>query len=416
MPKNYDRNESVLVFAVELSGIQKFIFNVTENRGSLRQIKENSLRIERLTDDLFNIINKTHPIKNEEIVTKSSGKIYFMAKEDTDVEVLNHLLERLQKNIYLSFEGELRLYYAHVSATISDEKTSEINAYKALKDKLAKYRRQNYVLLDIDNHNEFDDFKQPIHSENAMTIDQLITSNQKHRYISGIKLDFDDLGAYFASIGYSDEIQKVSASMINKIDTVIDGIEGIYKVFVGGDDIFILSNFYRFIDVVPRLKQELEKAFSDFDYDFGVSAGIVHFKEKTSIIYYGEQLEKELDHAKQKGKHRVSMENTCFTWNAFDEMHDIMQTIIKRYGKTSQKSSQLAQFENTMQQIVESDEPLRSKVRDFVLKIPLFEDRLKGFVPKTMLSLDLDYLESYYESVLHLYFGTKYARRLMEKE
>jgi|GEM_PF-5821960 len=416
LPENYTHNEQVVVFGVELSGIQKFIFNVTENKGSLRQIKENSLRIETLTDDLFEKIQTIHDVRSDEIVTKTSGKIYFIAKKETNVDALTDLLERLQKDVYLSFEGELRLYHAHVLATISEKPDGDVNAYRALKDRLAKMRRQNYTLLDVDGDTEYEDLRRSIQVKNATTIDQLIKPDQTHRYITGIKLDFDDLGAYFGSIGNSDEIQSVSEQMMQKIDEVIEGIDGIYKVFVGGDDIFILSNFYRFMEVALALKSKLQEAFADFDYDFGVSAGIVHFKEKTSIVYYGEQLETELENAKQKGKNRVSMENTCFEWGSFERLVSTMRDILQKYGKSSGKSSQLVQFENTMKAIVGSDEPIRKKVRAFLLKIPLFEDRLRGFVPKTMLSLDLNRFEEYYEAILRLYFATKYARRLMEKE
>ncbi len=416
LPTGYTHDEDVIAFGIELSGIQKFIFNVTENKGSLRQIKENSLRIEGLTKDIYNTVSKVYTIKDDAILTMTSGKLYFIAKKDSDVSTINRLLHNLQRDVFLSFGGVLRLYYAHVKTTLSKELRSDTNAYKTLKDTLAKSRRQNYALLNIDGATSFTNLNHNVDIRSATTIDKLIGPNQNHRYISGIKLDFDDLGAYFASIGYSDEILRISALIEKRVRSVIDEMDGIYTVFVGGDDIFILSNFYKFMDITLALKNGLQEAFNDLEYSFGVSAGIVHFKEKTSIVYYGEQLENELSLAKEQGKNRVAMENVCFTWEDFEKIKSERESIEKRHHQSVSKSSQLAKFENTIQTIVQRDDSLQKKVRAFILKIPMFEERLKGFVPKSMLSLDTNQIESYYRSMIRLYFATKYARRLMERE
>ncbi len=423
LPEGFQNQEEAHLVGVDLSGIQRFIFSVTDNEGSLRQIKENSLMIERLTERVLEELETVQPLEEDQIVTKTSGRIHFIVKEEKTVEKMRELLQRIQEDVYLSFAGELRLYHTAIAVTLEEAPPKRENlAHRNLLQSLGEARRKDYGLLDCAKSVPKTDYRNTLDvkltpdSQHAKNIDELLEDGQKHRYTTGMKLDFDNLGSYFQSLGYADEIKKHGQEIEKKINDVLAEIPNIYKVFVGGDDIFILCNFYRSFDIAADIAQKLRDAFADFEgYDFGVSCGMVHFREKTSIVYYGEKLEDALLQAKTEGKDRIVIEDVGFTWEEFRQLNREM----KQLHKKKVSSSQLANIEKTLYDILAAHQSEEKEAldiaRDFILKIPLIQDRVQGLIPKRLLRFRPEEAAHYVKEAVTFYFAVKYGRRLKER-
>ena len=253
IPKIYQKGEGVYLVGLDLSGIQKYIFSNTKNKKSLQEIKKRSLEIAELTNYLHETIHNKFPIKKEQIITLNSGKFIFTLKANEDLEELFALIKELQRDIFLTFNGSLNLFYGYVDAVVSDEIVhQEKTAYQELLTAIQTNKRQAYDLLNYNHKTDFNKIKLDITVQDGQRIDDL-TDEESSQLVTGIKFDFDNLGAYFGRIGQSDEISKISKQMQDKIDRVLNNTKNIYKIFSGGDDIFVLTNFYQTFEKVLEI-------------------------------------------------------------------------------------------------------------------------------------------------------------------
>ncbi len=413
IPDGYLNNQKVLLCGFDLSGIQKFIFNVTTNKGSLREIKQRSQEIEILTETLRLKLENVIDLRKADQVSYSSGKFFFLTKTENRERVAKELV-RIQKNVYLSYRGELNLFYGVVEAVVTTDNISGENGYRALIKEIQRNRRTSLNLLEYNLTDDFDYIRPQIKSINHELIEKLVSEN--NNLVTGIKLDFDNLGKYFGSLTKSDTISDVGFKMKEEIENVVNSFDDIYKIFVGGDDIFILTSFRNTIKTALQIKKELKKAFQKFDYSFSISAGIAYFNYKTSIVYYGEKLENELTNAKASGKNGVSIESNYFTWDELEQINEHIERFVKRFsGKSDASKSQLFQIENTILSII-NDNNEQDLIRKFILKIPHFNNRVNNLVPKSLLTFNINKKNEYVREINKFALALKLANRYIRKE
>lgn len=417
IPNIYTLNEEVYLLGMDISGIQKYIFNITENKGSLKETKKRSLEISDLTKYLYNSIDDIYHLDESQIISLNSGKIIFILKKDIDINELLEVFNNLQRDVYLTYRGELNMYFGYVKANITNEKyQAQQTAYHSLLRDIQLRKRQSFNLLNYDHTTEFNKINLKIALKDGQLIDDLVNDDYKHQYVTGIKFDFDNLGAYFGKIGQSDEILKVSKIIKKKIEEVLNHTENIYKVFSGGDDIFVLVNFYQTFEQLTKIKEDLEKSFRDLDYEFGISAGVVVFKKQISIIYYGEKLEEALAHAKSSGKNGVSIEGHFFKWQDIISMKKYLnKTMSKLIMSRGSFLSPLANIESTLKSIMlEKEKDIL--IQKFILKIPLFLDKLSMIIQQSLLTYEPDKKDDYYLEIEKFYISIKYINRYLRKE
>lgn len=417
IPRFYKVEEKIYLIGLDISGIQKYIFNVSNNNKSLQEVKKRSLEISELTHYLYRAINKNYKIVKDQIITLNSGKLIFTMKLDINLDDLINFIKSLQKDVFLTYNGELNIFYGVVKTTITDEPYHhQETAYHELLKEIQLNKRHSYELLEYNHKTSYHQIQLNVDFKDGQLIDDLSDKSSQHQYITGIKFDFDDLGMYFGKIGQSDEVLKESQKIIDRIDRALKQTSEMYKIFSGGDDIFILVNFYNTFNKLLEIKKYLEKEFTDLKYDFGISAGIAVFKKQTSIVYYGEKLEEELANAKTNGKNGISIEGRFFKWDAVILIRDyINTTIVKLKNTRLNYLSQLANIENTLKSIMQEDD-MNTLIKQFILKIPLFLDKLPVVINNELLSYETNRKVEYFQKIERFYISIKFLNRYLRKE
>ena len=426
LPQGYQEGEKCYAFAVELSGIQRFIFNVLDNSGSLRQIKQNSNTIVALTELIVSRMKEVYAFKEDEIMTQSSGKFYAIVKHDADIFAIEETLISLEKAVYLTYEGKLRLYYGMKEVKLSHTLDQEtLHGYSELMQALQNARRQNTRVLDYSTEEPYEKldtvlkkYSKAHNTDNLRTIDQITASHEGQNYITGLKLDFDNLGEFFASIRYSDEIKAISLELDKKIQEVLAKYRDIYIVFAGGDDIFMLVNFFDAFTIMSQLERDLKALFAPYKahYPFGLSAGMITFKERTSIIYYGEQLERQLSYVKQHGKNGLSTDYRHYSWEEVHTMKTQIDAWLKQFkGYQEDYRSKLNAIERTTSLLLKAKDQ-EDIVTQFMLKIPHFEKRIKGIIPQELKTYHAGKtLEESVHQIARFHTTITYANRVLMK-
>jgi hypothetical protein len=159
LPKNHKENDEVLLCGIDISGIQKYIFNVTDNKKSLQNIKKRSQIIELLTEHIKVLIEDQFQVTKEQLVSYTSGKYYFFTSRNHH-EVLSKLFIDLQKDVYLSFKGELMLYFGLIDVVLSQLNPNRTeSAYRDLMHAIQMNKRQSYVLLSYNYQTAYQNIK-----------------------------------------------------------------------------------------------------------------------------------------------------------------------------------------------------------------------------------------------------------------
>lgn len=417
-PPGYENNEAAILIGIELSGIQKYIFNVIENKKSLEEIKQRSFAIEKITEIINDFCQSFLEIKKHEFLLNTSGKVLFINKEGSfNKDIFEQKMNNLARDVFLSYQGEIKLYYTFVNCTISNEAyDKEKNAYRDLSEKLRLSRRRAYQYLDYDFNKDFNNINKHYPIPKQWNIDEIMDANQPHKYVTGVKLDLDNLGEYFASIGRTDLIKQESQKIYSAIKEALNPIDKMLVIFIGGDDIFVLVNFYDMFSKIDEIYVNLKKAFTNISYNFSISCGAVVTSHKSSILYYGEKLEDELSNAKESGKNGVSLEGIYLSWSDFSKIKKgiTLYTSQFRNNKTAYLS-QLANIENTVLGIRKN--PNKNEVvREFILKIPQINSKIKNILPKSLYCYTLNADDKYISEIDKFIFTIKYLRRFLGRE
>lgn len=418
LPKNYKENNDVLLCGIDISGIQKYIFNVTDNKKSLQNIKKRSQTIELLTEYIKVMIEDQFQVTKEQLVSYTSGKYYFFTSRNHH-EVLSKLFIDLQKDVYLSFKGELMLYFGLIDVLLSQSNPNrEESAYRDLMHAIQLNKRQSYILLSYNQQTPFHNIKRIV-EEKVQFKEELIEKLQddsKHDYVVGLKMDLDNLGSFFGRLNQTDVILEVGAKIQQYITKTIDQFQNdTYQIFIGGDDIFILTKFSKMFTVSNLIQSKLRQAFKEiehFGYIFSISSSAVVFKPKTPIIYYGEMLEQELGLAKTV-KDAIVFEHHIFKWDKFKEIEDYIATMSKKLSNHHQFSSKLNNIEHTIKAIVSHSDKM-SIIQNFILKIPQFQERMQ-VVPQTLMQYKPSEKEAYLNDIYAFLISLKYINRTINK-
>jgi CRISPR/Cas system-associated protein Cas10 (large subunit of type III CRISPR-Cas system) len=279
-------------------------------------------------------------------------------------------------------------------------------------------KRQSYVLLSYNYQTPYQNIKKIV-EDKVKFKEELIEKLQddsNYDYVVGLKMDLDNLGSFFGRLNQTDVILEVGAKIEQFIIKTIDEFQkDTYQIFIGGDDIFILTKFSKMFTVSNLIQSKLRQAFKEiehFGYIFSISSSAVIFKPKTPIIYYGEMLEQELGLAKTV-KDAIVFEHNIFKWEQFKYMENYISLIYKKVTDQKQFSSKLNNIENTLKAIVINPDKA-SVIENFILKIPQFQERMH-IVPQSLMQYKPAQKEEYLNEIHAFLICLKYLNRTINK-
>jgi len=168
----------------------------------------------------------------------------------------------------------------------------------------------------------------------ALNIEQPHGVSRKGTEALGIlKADIDDLGLLMGC-GLKDERYTISrmATLSRQLDSFFslylpyllendERFSGVYTVFAGGDDLFLIGPWSRMTELAVFLRER----FNEYVCKNGqvhFSAGITMHKPHVPVDKLASQTEKALEQSKDAGKNRVTVFGETVTWETFEELSE----------------------------------------------------------------------------------------------
>ena len=331
VPQGVKKNRRVKLIYAELSGIQRFIFRSADVGTSAEEIGRRSAHIERVTELCVRFL--ADQLKFElTSLNVSSGKLLLAASRFESDKRIEAALKELQRIVYGSLHGTPELYYAFTNARITDElKPDSENAMETLQRAAARnrYHCTNLLCIDPERYVRGDfvfraepEARQPAETKTAMAI----------------KLDLDNLGAFFGSMQEIDVKDAASAALNETLKNALSGSTGIRQIFAGGDDLFLVASTDAWIPelgrIYRRIRQGVEQREELRPYRgvFGISGGVCPIRNRLAsipLLYYYEESETALEQAKaERGKNILVVDGVPVTWDELLTLGDAL----KQYG------------------------------------------------------------------------------------
>lgn len=303
LPKALPFSRKITYCVADISGIQSYIFHAMDRHTTAQLIRSRSRFVQQLTDKL---LQRLQAIPGYLFGTKSSGKLLCAFHPKTDTAMLEKLLGQLQRTVFASTEGKLTFFFALCGAKCIPAKrfrpTME-HAGAALGRLLERKKYHCLNLLDVDMEAEAD-------PEFAPRLEPAPGVGSKETQMV-LKLDLDNLGAFFQNITAYDQRDRVSVALNQAIGDCLAADKRIETVFAGGDDIFFLCPLDSWLEVLSGFYTRLRQVFTDTaqlrDYGvkyFSISGGCCLLRNKLDqipLLSYWESAENALQAAKTKG-------------------------------------------------------------------------------------------------------------------
>ena len=337
IPRELKKNKRVKVILLELSGIQKYIFEDITIATSVQEITRKSSHVIEITESILAWLIERYKNSDILVLNKSSGKIFVSLSPKVSDEAINMDLKEMQRIIYASTGGRLELFYSYCVAKITNKAKCLQKGNAVLRLSLGinenKYRCINVINIDIQKYKrkEFELNKKNISVEEKIM--------EKKRYMA-IKLDLDNLGVFFNNLMEFDEKKQASHALNEALEESVKGIRGIIPIFVGGDDIFFIAPMKTYLSNLYKVYVQLKKAIESkeelklYQSCFGLSAGCNYIRNdlgETPLYFYYNSSEKELEKAKKyAGKNVVSAVDTILTW----EELGVIESVLREKYKT----------------------------------------------------------------------------------
>ena len=303
LPKSLPFSHKVTYCVADISGIQSYIFHQMDRHTTASLIRSRSRFVEQLTQKL---LLRLQALPGYLFGTYSSGKLLCAFHPKTDTAVLQTCLGQLQRTVFASTEGKLTFYFALCTAKCIPEERFRPNMEHAgaVLGRLLETEKYHCLnLLDVDMAAESDPEFIPRSEPTVAT-----ESKETQRVV---KLDLDNLGAFFQKITAYDHRARVSKALNRVIPDCLAADSRIETVFTGGDDIFFLCPLDCWLEVVSGFYTRLHKLFTDTpeltDYGvnfFSISGGCCLRQNKLApipLLSYWESAETALQTAKTVG-------------------------------------------------------------------------------------------------------------------
>ncbi len=356
IPGGYHNNQKVIFIGIDFSGIQSFIFQQDELE-DIYEITKRSEYINRLAvkidEDLKSLLKEYTYFS----ITNTGGKIQAVIKYSRRAaEILEDYLSRLQRIIFTVNEGKFQLFYGLVKTKIVQQANSSAkeSAYSDLMKAIGKNKLQcsNVYGFDISEYKD-ETYALEYLTENIENQTELNLDNK----LAALKFDFDNLGNFFAAVKAVDTIALISKNLSVTIDKIVNSLPNVKLIYSGGDDIFLLSPQINLSKVAVRFYEGLlnsvrtNEVLKNYRDSFGLSCGIFTFNKDVSLIVYAVNSEKQLTLSKIRGKNKVTIEDSSFTWDELKYTDSIIESFFASYTQETQKELSNYSFVNLLRYI-----------------------------------------------------------------
>lgn len=320
IPDGYHDHDKVIFIGIDFSGIQSFIFqqNALDNLLEITKRSEYITRLAVKIDDDLRILLKEYHYYS---ITNTGGKVQAVIKySGKAVRVLEDYLSDLQRIIFTVNEGRFQLFYGMVKTRMAQQSDSSAkeSAYSDLMKAIGKNKLQCSNVYGFDMSQYHDSTYGLEHlTQNIERVQNLGRDNK----LAALKLDFDNLGNFFASVKAVDTIAHISKNLSLMIDDIVHSLAHVRLIYSGGDDIFLLCPKSIMSQVAVGLYEGLlnrvmtHEALTNYRESFGLSCGIFTFNKEVSLIVYAVHSEEQLTLSKIRGKNRVTIEGISLTWD-----------------------------------------------------------------------------------------------------
>lgn len=317
----------VLAGVLDFSGIQTFIFGGLDRYTPSREVAQRSEYIAGLSRLLAERLRARF---GGQLLfeTVSSGKIYFALSSAVAEREAEAVLEAETGKVFASTDGRLAAYYALTPAVLLQEMQFDGAAMRpapeVLAEQLAEKKLRPLSLLTLDLQAHFDGAM----AYRSVPRQEAAWSGRK----MAVKLDLDNLGAFFREIRALDTRDRVSRALDGAITCALDADPTLIPIFKGGDDIFFLCDFEGWMGAVSgfyrRLKARVQQSPELWAYGplFSVSGGVRRIaRMETPLIFYSENAEKYLMEAKNRGKNRLIANGRELNWAQLEALATLVE-------------------------------------------------------------------------------------------
>lgn len=334
IPKEFKKNEKLIVGLLEFSGIQSFIFGAVNVYSEKEEIKARSEYVSRASLKIYEMLSREIKSRYKlRALTMSGAKLMVAVSPSFKVKRLEEIFSRVQRIVYAETEGALEAYFGICTACVSEKenKNTDFSAERYLRLLVNdnKYSCRNLVNFPMENYRLGElDFLNFLRKYN-------LGKPRKEESFAALKMDLDNLGSFFTDIRETDVRIKTGRALERILEGAVKSTEGVFPVFVGGDDIFVLIESENFYTVAAKLYENIKcgifgaEELVHYRSSFGISAGMTILRRDLGgvlVFYYSDLCETELENAKhQKGKNVLSFDSVIVSWEQISLIGRIME-------------------------------------------------------------------------------------------
>lgn len=377
----------------DLSGIQKFLYNISSKKAAV-SLKGRSYYLQQYMNDVCSKIEnavKEAGAQNSEVIYNSGGKFYLLTDNSEQIQAaIVNCTELVQKELWHKHMGQLGISINYVPFTENADGTINSEGpekqkpgclWKIVNASFHRQKNQKYKDLLLDS---YESYFEPIpvegqqhvcavtgiESPDCVKIDDDLyvlpsvmqqiqlgekLSNQQHFKTFGdyadktnlgvLRMDIDGLGKRFIE-GFNSikEYKEFSKRLVDfyeneteKFQQEKEFFDYLNIIYAGGDDLFVIGRWDKVIDFAERIHKEVEDAFGK--EGITISGGIVVINPKFPISKAAESAGEAEETAKQfrEGeKNALCFLGKTVSWREeFDYVKSYQQqfvSMIENYG------------------------------------------------------------------------------------
>lgn len=318
IPSALEEGDKILAVNIDVSGIQSFIFGAKTINDLEEDFSYKSRFVAAITDKICEKLRLE--FKDFILFSNIGGKILCGFKRVRKERKIILCLDSIQRDIFILTKGKLQIFYGVAECFVtSKDATPLVLPHLSSLTSENKLCCKNILFADLSAAPDLCLLPQ---------IEKQNIQNPSQKHTSAIKMDLDNLGAFFASVQQTDKKKRYGEILNSIISDVTEN-----AVYIGGDDIFAVvptaDTISKTAEIYLRLKTEIEKRLPEYYPNFGVSAGVCGVGNSASTVppvFYLQKSEEYLETAKStSAKNCVCMESDCMPWDDFIYISQIYQ-------------------------------------------------------------------------------------------
>ena len=310
IPAPLKEKERILAANIDVSGIQSFIFGSKSILDLEADFSYKSRFVADLTRKICQKLQRE--FKDFILFSDIGGKILCGFKKVKNERKILLCLDLIQRDIFILTKGKLQIFYGVAECFVTQNTDASPTVLSTLSTLTAENKLCCKNIL----------FAELTATPDPTLLPQIEKESGKNARgnFAAIKMDLDNLGAFFASVKEVDKKRRYG-EILNEI------VSGVTEnaVYVGGDDIFAVVEISRAItktaEIHTRLKTAVKSRLPEYYPNFGVSAGVCGVGNSAAAVppvFYLQKSETYLEKAKSTAnKNCVCIENSTYLWEEF---------------------------------------------------------------------------------------------------